>query len=932
MKKLRRALAVLLTLCLILAVVSSGFAAMPGEITVTEIQKYGNLVLSVKGSELLSEFAYGDLITVTVNGKDYEMPVGNSYSDVDTGEDVCRAVYDKDTGDDYVIIAINMGDFATTAGIATKTKIEEAPGYRWDYNEGVEVPVKVAIAMKEAGGYYDEWIIHQLKRTNNREDYPHLNDSEFANFRNIATDGMGANMLYRTSSPINPEIGRNTYADAALRGAAVKTVVNLANSDATMKEYEGYADTYYSTLNVIGLNLGVDFTAADFQTGLAAGMRYMIAHDGPYAVHCTEGKDRAGFVSALLECLMGATAEQVIADYMITYYNYYGVEKDTDKYTAIANSNIKKSLATAFGVADITAEGTDLAALAQTYFTDKLGLTTEEVTALKAQLAKNNSYTIKGLEKYGHIDVNITAEEFLKRFDYGDILTVTVNGHSFDMPVCSDYTDVKTGALLIRVVDGKDYIILAINYGKIAVEAGIGYYDEETKTFLFNEGKDKETVTFELKEKGGYRAQWESHHLTRTDVREDYLYLSDEGFANYRNIETTGMGTFALYRSSSPVNPEIGRNTYADTAAKADGVRTFINLADTEEEMLGREGFEKTYYSTQDYIALGLMADFTDPKFSEGLAEGMRFIATHDGPYLVHCNEGKDRAGIAAALLESLMGATADEVIDDYMTTYYNYYAVDATDARYDIIAEDNIITNLNILFKLGEGKSITDEGTDMAALANVYFTETLKLTEEEVAQIKTNLGKAWSKFIDVDSDVWYTPYVVAMTKMGLVNGVTETTFAPLHNLTRGQLVTILYRSADRPEVKEASTFTDVPAGSYYADAIAWAQDEKIVNGVTETLFAPDQMITREQLATILYRYAEADAETVDLKDFVDTDEISAWAKDAVMWAVKNGLLSGKTLVGTGDTLYLDPLGNATRAEACKLLCVFVDLLYDQTV
>ena len=83
--------------------------------------------------------------------------------------------------------------------------------------------------MGEKGGYYDEWLIHQLVRTNNREDYKHLSDAEFANFRNVATTGMGKNALYRSSSPINDEIGRNTYADKAAEAAGVKTFMNLAN-------------------------------------------------------------------------------------------------------------------------------------------------------------------------------------------------------------------------------------------------------------------------------------------------------------------------------------------------------------------------------------------------------------------------------------------------------------------------------------------------------------------------------------------------------------------------------------------------------------------------------------------------------------------------------------------------------------------------------
>ena len=136
---------------------------------------------------------------------------------------------------------------------------------------------------------------------------------------------------------------------------------------------------------VIYLNLGVDFQADDFKKGLAEGMRFFISNPGVYAVHCTEGKDRAGFVSALLECLMGASFEQVRSDYMTTYFNYYGVEKGTEKYNAIAASNIEKSLKAAFGVADLNTA--DLAAKAEAYLSD-IGLGKDEIVTLKANLAR----------------------------------------------------------------------------------------------------------------------------------------------------------------------------------------------------------------------------------------------------------------------------------------------------------------------------------------------------------------------------------------------------------------------------------------------------------------------------------------------------------------------------------------------------------------
>jgi hypothetical protein len=341
-----------------------------------EIAKHGNLILYMYGADLFNKgFEHGDVVEIAIGEKKWDVPLCTSYSDVDNGEAVLRA-----TGEtDGVVLAINMGDFATTAGIAQKTAIEEDPGYRWDYL--MDSSVEITITMKQEGGYREEWIIRQLVRTNERTDYAHLSDEAFANFRVIATTGMGKNVLYRSSSPINPELGRNTYADKAAEKAGIITVVNLADPS---NAYEGTENTYYSTCRVVYVNLGADFLSETTLKGLAEGMRFIIDNDGPYLIHCNEGKDRAGFVSALLECLMGATLDEVIDDYMLTYYNYYGVEKGSEKYDAVVKNNLIKVLNATFKVDDVYKS--DLAAEAEEFLMEDAGLTADEVAALKGKL------------------------------------------------------------------------------------------------------------------------------------------------------------------------------------------------------------------------------------------------------------------------------------------------------------------------------------------------------------------------------------------------------------------------------------------------------------------------------------------------------------------------------------------------------------------
>ena len=271
----------------------------------------------------------------------------------------------------------------------------EDGSYTWEFPEGQSLEtITVSISMQEAGGYYDQYLIHQLTRTDEREDY--ASDAVFANFRNVAVGDLGENALFRSSSPVNNELNRAAYADDLAAANGVQTVMNLADSNAAIEGYiaaEGFDSPYYQSLyeagQVIALNLGVDFTAADFKSGLAAGLRFFAENEGPYLVHCNEGKDRAGFVSALLECLMGATYDEVVEDYMITYVNYYHLEEGSEQYEAVKNSNIVSILTNITGAAEGTDLSTvDLAAAAEDYMLDD-GLTADEISALKANLAQD---------------------------------------------------------------------------------------------------------------------------------------------------------------------------------------------------------------------------------------------------------------------------------------------------------------------------------------------------------------------------------------------------------------------------------------------------------------------------------------------------------------------------------------------------------------
>ena len=180
----------------------------------------------------------------------------------------------------------------------------------------------------------------------------------------------------------------------------------------------------------------------------------------------------------------------------------------------------------------------------------------------------------------------------------------------------------------------------------------------------------------------------------------------------------------------------------------------------------------------------------------------------------------------------------------------------------------------------------------------------------------------ATTPFNDVKADAWYADAVKFAVNNKLMNGVSDTEFAPGATLTRAMLVTILYRNDGEPETAGDTAFEDVSVGAYYENAVAWAKANGIVDGVTDTEFAPDANITREQIAAIMHRYATYKnydvSGTADINDRDDYAEISDYAVSAMQYMVASGLMNGKT-----DTT-LEPQDKATRAEIATILQRFI--------
>lgn len=168
----------------------------------------------------------------------------------------------------------------------------------------------------------------------------------------------------------------------------------------------------------------------------------------------------------------------------------------------------------------------------------------------------------------------------------------------------------------------------------------------------------------------------------------------------------------------------------------------------------------------------------------------------------------------------------------------------------------------------------------------------------------------------------WYHDGVDYVLERKLMVGVSDTRFAPNGAMTRGQLMTVLYRMAGEPETKGQSPFADVKAGQYYTEPIAWAFETGIAKGVTATAFAPNAPVTREQMVTFLARYAQLqDMDTTSSTelDFTDAGSVSGYAQEPMAWAVETGLVQG---MGNGK---LNPKGPATRAQMATVLMRFCE-------
>ena len=277
---------------------------------ITSYNEFGAAMLSFTETDMTNAgFTLGDVISITIDDKkEIVMPYYDGFY-TRNGEFLCVAY------PTYPSICF------TTNNIGLPKELTGLEGH------------SVTVRMKEKGGCLDVQTALSMKYSNERIEYPDLSDAEFANARTVKAGNIPSGILYRSSSPFSNDIKRDIYVSEYLQQEKVRTVLNLADNEEKMLSYKDippYSLSLWKEGNVILCPLKVDPTADDYNNRLIEALKQLPSHPAPYLVHCMEGKDRTGYVCALLEGLCGATYEEIVADYLVTYDNYYDINPAKD--------------------------------------------------------------------------------------------------------------------------------------------------------------------------------------------------------------------------------------------------------------------------------------------------------------------------------------------------------------------------------------------------------------------------------------------------------------------------------------------------------------------------------------------------------------------------------------------------------------------------
>ena len=351
-------------------------------------------------------------------------------------------------------------------------------------------------------------------------------------------------------------------------------------------------------------------------------------------------------------------------------------------------------------------------------------------------------------KEFGGVYLKMTIDDFNKcGFSFGDSVDIVFsNGYELkDIPYYNGYY-VDAGQPLLIGYPGYDYIKAAVNYGEdlwdtaqLKIEL-----NKENSLYLKAGLQEHDTATVILREKGKYRNIQEARDITYSDDRNEFE--NDEQFANFRNIVMGNIREGIVYRSASPCDNQHNRATYVNDLIREAGVSYILDLADSGakiEKYIAAEDFACDYflflYNDDNVYPLGLNMNYLSDEFAVKIADGFIAMSRREGPYLIHCTEGKDRTGFVCMLLEALAGADYESIRDDYMLTYDNYYKINEVrdPVKYDTILESNLDAMIRFIVS---DDSVDYKKIDLSVCARNYLLKA-GMQEEEIDALLVRLN-----------------------------------------------------------------------------------------------------------------------------------------------------------------------------------------------
>ena len=568
--------------------------------------------------------------------------------------------------------------------------------------------------------------------------------------------------------------------------------------------------------------------------------------------------------------------------------------------------------------------------------TDKTAIVTVTLKSGNYTLAEN-TYNLTGqtIDKANFNGITEITGSVLANWADSVALPAIPDGAGYGAPTGDDLTNlgITDGVLHYTggsgVTTGGTYTVI------VPVTGATNYNDYNITVTLTGRGKETLSITGVTAQNGTYTGQRQLGY-TGTPTAEGY----DGGFTVTYNADPVNAGNYTVtiaipddciqYTGSVTLDFTIApaqvtvtaldRNIYTgqkapDLSAPASGVDYEVS------GLLGEDTLGGTV--TMEYRKDG--AAVTPNVYAPGEYDIAISCAGTNPNYTVTCVKGKLTVYINPSSLPDVYNVTV-------APTSHGSVSVSPSNASQGV--------TVTVTVTPAEGYelaslTVTDESGNKIAVKGSGNVYTFTMPDSCVTVTATfRAGSAacdggadcpLRAFNDLDVNAWYHDGIHYCLENGLMDGVDNALFAPNASLTRAMLVTILWRVEGRPVVNYYMPFTDVDGGAWYAEAVRWAASEGIVNGVTDTSFAPDDPITREQLAAILWRYAKAKGydvsigEETNILSYADFDQIGEYAIPAMQWACVAGIINGLT----ESTLV--PQGTATRAQAATMLMRFCE-------